>query len=459
MYDAWKARYLIPAGTEPDGHPRYRVEHGDDATVSEGQGYGMILAAYMAGHDPEAQTVFDGLWEFALDHPSIYDGRLMDWYVRGDEQPDTVGDDSAFDGDCDMAYALLLAQRQWGDGGRFDYGAEAARVLAGVMASTIGPQSHLPLLGDWVNGDDDYTQWTPRTSDFMPDHFRSVAAVTGDPAWTAVADACLATVAQVQQDYSPATGLLPDFLVPVTPGGPPLQPAPSWFLEGPDDGRYDYNACRDPWRLATAFLVQGDTLAGGQARRMARWLHTATGGDPALVRAGYDLDGDVQPDGDYFTTAFAAPFAVACMTDPALQSFLNALYDSIVDSHEDYYEDSLTALCLIVLSGDWWAPEQTTVAAPTPPPAVHLDLPRPNPFNAAVCLSFRLATAAPVRLAIVDAAGRRVRRLLDGELPAGRHAVTWRGRDDRGRRCAGGVYTAVLESGGGSERRRIVLVP
>jgi len=70
LYDAWKSRYLVQAGCEPDGHPRYRVRMGrgaQDATVSEGQGYGMVLAAYMAGYDKKARVLFDGLWEFALD--------------------------------------------------------------------------------------------------------------------------------------------------------------------------------------------------------------------------------------------------------------------------------------------------------------------------------------------------------------------------------------------------------
>src|SRR5262249_38800929 len=61
---SWKSRYLAQAGTEPGGQPRYRVLFSNDPldkTVSEGQGYGMIIVALMAGHDPDAQTIFDGL--------------------------------------------------------------------------------------------------------------------------------------------------------------------------------------------------------------------------------------------------------------------------------------------------------------------------------------------------------------------------------------------------------------
>src|SRR5262249_12058842 len=175
LYDAWKVRYLAQAGTEADGQPRYRVRMDRTAnavTVSEGQGFGMVIVPLMAGHDAQAQTIFDGLWEFAKDHRSTIDPRLMDWDVPADEGPDSQGDDSAFDGDCDMALGLLLAERQWGNGGRFDYGAEARWVIAGILASTIGPVSRLPMLGDWVDPTGTpYSQYSTRTSDFMLDNF------------------------------------------------------------------------------------------------------------------------------------------------------------------------------------------------------------------------------------------------------------------------------------------------
>ena len=41
----------------------------------------------------------------------------MGWEVPPDEPG---GTDSAFDGDCDIAYALLLADAQWGSAGAID---------------------------------------------------------------------------------------------------------------------------------------------------------------------------------------------------------------------------------------------------------------------------------------------------------------------------------------------------
>ena len=156
-YDRWKQRYLVPVSSQSSA-TLYRVAFGKpgtsahNTTVSEGQGYGMVIVPLMAGHDPEAQTIFDGLWSYALTHRSCGDERLMLWRIPNREED---GCASATDGDLDIAYGLLLADAQWGSGGVIDYRAAAKSVLAGILASTIGPQSKLPLLGDWVtpNGD------------------------------------------------------------------------------------------------------------------------------------------------------------------------------------------------------------------------------------------------------------------------------------------------------------------
>jgi len=72
----------------------------------------------------------------------------------------------------------------------------------------------------------------------------------------------------------------------------------------------------------------------------------------------------------------------------------------------------------------------------------------PNPCNPRTELSFTLARAGRVRLVLYDLAGRPVRELVVGELPAGPHAVTWSGEDDAGRPVASGVYLARLRAGG-----------
>lgn len=80
----------------------------------------------------------------------------------------------------------------------------------------------------------------------------------------------------------------------------------------------------------------------------------------------------------------------------------------------------------------------------------------PNPFRASATIRFGLSHAAEGELAIHDVAGRRVRTLVRGVLPAGEQQVVWDGRDEAGQRVAPGVYFYHLRAGDVSEARRVV---
>lgn len=99
-----------------------------------------------------------------------------------------------------------------------------------------------------------------------------------------------------------------------------------------------------------------------------------------------------------------------------------------------------------------------TAAGAAPPPPVRLLPPWPNPANPAVTIAFQLDAPCRARLAVFDAAGRRVALIADGAFPAGRHTITWRGRDDAGRAVPSGVYRALLTAGGARRARALVLL-
>ncbi len=82
----------------------------------------------------------------------------------------------------------------------------------------------------------------------------------------------------------------------------------------------------------------------------------------------------------------------------------------------------------------------------------------PNPFNPATTLAFSLAAPGAVTLDILGIDGRRLQRLVDGPLAAGRHERIWDGRDSEGRVQASGVYLAQFRWAGGAESRRLLLL-
>jgi hypothetical protein len=81
----------------------------------------------------------------------------------------------------------------------------------------------------------------------------------------------------------------------------------------------------------------------------------------------------------------------------------------------------------------------------------------PNPFNPSTTIPLDVPPGgARVRLEILDVAGRVVRS-LGGDLPAGRQALTWDGRDARGAPVASGVYLCRVAGSAQGAAQRLVL--
>ncbi len=355
FYDHWKGEYLVPAEQDEEGNALLRIAFGKtgsdnyDLTVSEGQGFGMIIVVMMAGHDPDAKAIFDGLWRFVKQHPSNIDKRLMAWRV-----PEHQGS-SAFDGSADIAYALLLADSQWGSTQEFNYASEAQTMIEAIYQSSIGPHSKLPMLGDWVEADgSEYNQYTNRTSDFMLANFQAFLQFTRNKNWKQVINKSRKTAGVLQRKYSPTAGLFPDFIEPVSDSNHVPRPADTLFLEGENDGNYSYNACRVPLRLGIDALLNKNKASRKIVRKVSSWAERYHEGNPHNISAGYTLDGNPLPERNYFSTAFVAPLGVAAMTLPSQQEWLNGIYDAIKQEHQNYFEDTLNLLSLLVMTGNFW---------------------------------------------------------------------------------------------------------
>jgi len=93
-----------------------------------------------------------------------------------------------------------------------------------------------------------------------------------------------------------------------------------------------------------------------------------------------------------------------------------------------------------------------------PPRILALHGPFPNPFAGGARLELELPRSGSIALRVFDVTGREVRRLLRGDLPAGRHLATWDGKDARGARVASGVYWFRLESYGETRETRALVL-
>lgn len=103
--------------------------------------------------------------------------------------------------------------------------------------------------------------------------------------------------------------------------------------------------------------------------------------------------------------------------------------------------------------------QATAVEGPRDRPlASGLGPPVPNPARGATVVSYVIAQAGPVRLAVYDVSGRLVRLLVDGERVAGAESLIWDGADESGIRQGAGVYFVRLAAPGLRQTRRLALL-
>jgi endoglucanase len=359
FYFKWKEKFLRP-GCNPGELVVLTKNKPSQLTVSEAHGYGMIITAYMAGIEPDAKRQFDAFVRYHRSHPSGITQGIMAWN-QNTACVDIGGKNGAIDGDLDIAYGLLLADKQWGSCHDVNYKAIAQWVITAISKKGIDQEGRYPLLGDWVN-----KQWTlshyngSRVSDFMGSHFRAFQEESSDVVWNGILDNTYWIANEIQTKHSPS-GLLPDFVEGLDKGAP--VPARMGYLEGARDGTYAYNACRIPLRMATDYMLSGDERPRHIALRINSFAKKVSGGDPKKLRGGYYLDGREMV--DYETMAFTGPFAVGAMLDIEDQAWLDALWEHTVSREmENYYEDTLRLLSMIVLSGNWWGPEKLKSPCP-----------------------------------------------------------------------------------------------
>jgi hypothetical protein len=85
----------------------------------------------------------------------------------------------------------------------------------------------------------------------------------------------------------------------------------------------------------------------------------------------------------------------------------------------------------------------------------------PNPFGTSTRISYAIpenASGQSVRLIVYDAAGRKVRRLVDRPQSGGVHTTRWDGRTQSGEVAANGLYFYRLEWSGQTAAGQVILL-
>lgn len=368
FYEYWKDKYLRQDKYVTD-ETQYYIYYSEEAysgnnysvpvTVSEAHGYGMLIFANMAEYDSNSKKYFDGMYNFYKAHPSDIGSHLMSWQqsdngsalIDGAVDGSMTGGscDSATDGDMDIAYALLLADKTWGSNGEINYLNEAKAVINDIMKYDINQEFWTISLGDWVSECDDSEIYyhATRPSDFIMNYFPAFARASGDDNWMNVYNTTYEIIDEFINQND--TGLLPDFVIRENDGT--FKAAPADLLESEHDGAYYYNSCRTPWRISVDFLINKNKTAWEFANQISDFMFKTSNGDPWEIMAGYELNGTAFE--DYNNLCFTAPLLTASLCGNNSEwhdSIRNVLLNY---GNDVYYGDTIKLMCLMLDDGCW----------------------------------------------------------------------------------------------------------
>jgi endo-1,4-beta-D-glucanase Y len=319
----------------PDGHP--------NSTVSEGIAYGMVISVML-----DDQPLFDAFWQYAKRW--FNDNGLMHWYIAPDGSR-TLGEGGASDADEDMAWALCMADRQWGGRGSLsaDYASEAKQLIERIYALEVdhGQYADLFLPGDGWRGRNVFNP-----SYFAPNQYRVFGEVSGNVAgWQRVIDRGYQVL---ENSLNDASGNRHNGLVPAwcTAEGAPVEAFPGAMQN------YQYDSARTPFRIGQDFAYRKSAPARLYLERISRFF--ASVGADAIVD-GYTLDGKPAPDPNAQqpnpgSAVFIGGAAVGAMHDPRHRAFIDAAYARIrtgeLLARSRYYNHCWTVLSLLMLTGN-----------------------------------------------------------------------------------------------------------
>jgi len=82
----------------------------------------------------------------------------------------------------------------------------------------------------------------------------------------------------------------------------------------------------------------------------------------------------------------------------------------------------------------------------------------PNPFNISTTIEFNIPKSGLTTLHIYNIQGQKVRELVSDNISAGKHNITWNGRNESGSLVSSGIYISRLKQGEHGATGRMVLI-
>jgi hypothetical protein len=343
-YQRWKDEVVTTEGA--GGFRRVRRPNSPggevNSTVSEGIAYGMIIAVAM-----DDQALFDDLWKYSQLWKNEHG--LMHWYINA-AGTQVLGNGGATDSDEDIAWALVMAERQWGGAGSVG---TSYLELARAQIQRIWDWEIDHTRGDLVlPGDAWGSNIVFNPSYFAPNQYRIFGQVTGQTAeWNRVIDTGYRVLAA---SLNQASGNATNGLVPAwcDENGAP---------KSPNNGgatNYQYDSARTPFRIGQDYCYSGEPRAATYLAKVSSFFSGVGAGN---IVDGYDLNGTPHPDpdtpsGSPQSAVFVGSAAVGAMHATGFAAFIGDAYGRVATgellARSRYYNLSWTTLTLLMLTGN-----------------------------------------------------------------------------------------------------------
>jgi len=303
-------------------------EQESGVTTSESMGYGMLITAAMGDKDS-----FDKMWTYVKGKLS---GGLMTW------KPGQTG--SASDGDEDIAYALYMADAQWG-GYKTD-------------ADAMGSAFAADIAGDVVSGGSNYkTVFNP--SYFAPAAYRKFPG--------GYASAISKTYGLVNANINATTAGIPTDWADMSSGSPKAAADVGAQVSSGLDGQVlGYDGARVAWRLGLDACTGGADASASLNKIISFFSTKYDNGDTIdFMKAGWvKSSGQPHQKAVDCQGSFIGPMGVAGMAvggtngpkfrDRSFRAMLDIL--DYGDFNHTYFPSTVGFLTLLIMSGNFPTP-------------------------------------------------------------------------------------------------------
>lgn len=370
FYEEWKNRYLrvVKDSSPTKEYLFYTLDQpmtNNAVTCSEAMGYGMVIFPIMYKFDKSAKEHFTNIYNFIKSYPSVYNKNLMAWQQIMDSNGNIVNREpetsSATDGDMDISYGLLIADKLWSKIDKIDYKYEAIKRIQGLMDSCVDKDDYSLTLGDWVTGLANSTfKGVTRSSDFMLYSLRTFTKTDtkNSKKWNLVIARIQKIISNQMKRESKDNGLMPDFFVKEK--GVFIAPNKK-ILESIHDGDYYFNSARIPWRYSMDSILNKKISISKQLSTLNKWIIKTTSTNPKNIVSGYYLRNGPpgQPFGRSNDLSFVAPFLVLSLLQKDNPNWTINLWNHILSvpiESSTFFGNTLKLMAMIVATGNWISP-------------------------------------------------------------------------------------------------------